>query len=239
MTQLDKHMLADTTFQLEWNSHDVHHVDRYHAKGLNLWRDYLPEAFGRALVNTVPGDRVAMSFAPREIFKDYADNTSQQIWIHQFDPRRIGLEGIVPRRGRFYPKGLLSDINGVFRANREPFRCVKVENDHLKVDLGHPLGDYGLTVSAAVENVYPKQRERGGSSQQWLSLAAEGPGMQAGKEQTATDFFSDHPFQRDDDKPDAKFYHQPRFVAHIDVTAGKVIRDLYSVLLQDRKKCWI
>ena len=74
------------------------------------------------------------------------------------------------------------------------------------------------------------------TQQQWLSLAANGPRMQASREQTTTDFFSDHPFQRDDEGPDSKFYHHPRFVAHIDETAGTVIRDLHGVLVHDRRK---
>ena len=43
-----------------------------------------------------------------------------------------------------------------------------------------------------------------------------------------TDYFSDRPFRREDENPDAQFYTRPRLVQHIDSTAIEVIRNIYG-----------
>lgn len=42
------------------------------------------------------------------------------------------------------------------------------------------------------------------------------------------DFFSDNPFFRDDEKPDASFYSNERIVSHIDETARRNLSELYG-----------
>jgi len=97
--------------------------------------------------------------------------------------------------GRFYPKGLLKGIAGIFRANAQPFRCVAVNNGHLTVDFNHPLAGKSLYLSAVIGKVGLKNAERGGTSVDWMENLTFGPGMQARWQTQQTDYFSEDAFE--------------------------------------------
>ena len=138
-----------------------------------------------------------------------------------------------PDVGRFYPKGILKGVPGIYRENIQPFRCVQIENGHLQVDLNHPLSGKDLALSAVVGSVDTKAVERGGSSVDWMELLTTGPGMQARWQDQRTDFFSGGAFDREDNSPDTEFYAAPRYVQHIDDTAIEMIQTTYGRFLKD------
>lgn len=51
-----------------------------------------------------------------------------------------------------------------------------------------------------------------------------------------TDFFSDHPFEKQDSKDDGVFYELPRLVGHIDRQASKVVSGIYEKVLKPDMK---
>jgi SAM-dependent methyltransferase len=57
--------------------------------------------------------------------------------------------------------------------------------------------------------------------------------MQARWNNQATDYFSDDPFERKDEKPDSLFYENERLVHHIDETARGVVESTYNRFLTD------
>jgi hypothetical protein len=95
------------------------------------------------------------------------------------------------------------------------------------------LANRHLKLEVKVNDVSTNKAERGGSSNAWLELLTEGPGMQSRINGSAVDFFSDNPFKRADESPDGIFYQSPRFVNHIDDQAIAVIRDLYAHIIKD------
>jgi SAM-dependent methyltransferase len=136
-----------------------------------------------------------------------------------------------PRQGRFYPKGLLNHVTGVFPQNIEPFRCINVQNGHMEADLNHPLAQKQARLEATILGIDGKKSERGGTVIDWLEAVSEGPGMQARWSGAPTDFFSDDPFGRDDEAADGDFYREPRFVQHLDSAAVDVVSSLYGRLV--------
>jgi SAM-dependent methyltransferase len=138
-----------------------------------------------------------------------------------------------PQLGRFYPKGMLKGVNGIFRANIEPFRCVGLHNGQMTVDFNHPLAGKELTLSAVIGKVVDKKIERGGTSIDWMENLLSGPGMQARWQELQTDYFSVDAFRREDEQPDTDFYRNPRFVSHIDETAREMIKNTYSRFISD------
>jgi SAM-dependent methyltransferase len=127
---------------------------------------------------------------------------------------------------------VLKGVEGIFRANIVPFRCVEVNNHHLTVDLGHPLAELPLSLSVTVGAVSSKASERGGAMRDWIETITQGVGMQAPLRGQATDFFGPGTFARGDETNDAIFYQDPRMVQHMDDTALSLVKDLYGRFVQ-------
>lgn len=214
---------ADIVFQLKWDSTNASHRECYAARGVNLWRDWLPEAVRGSLIGKHPLDRVPVDLTPGELFGKGKNP-------FQMDRNRFST---TPRTGRFYPRGRLSGLPGVFPQNVQPFRCVGVNGKSMAVDLSHPLTSHPVSLSMTVGEISAIKNERGGSSVDWLGLLTEGSGMQARWKNTPTDFFSDRPFARRDTQKDGGFYDHPRLVHHLDRTAREMVSDIYKRFIRD------
>ena len=234
ITSKDK--LAAIEFQLDWKSENAYHSDRFTAQRVNFWRDAFPSGVNEKLMNKLNGETVNLNFLPGNIVPPFSPSKEKTIKRRQFDTK-FGLgNNLTPRVGRFYPKGILRDVSGIYRANLEPFRLVRVENGDLEVDLNHPLAPYEVQVKAVIRDVRPKFDERGGTSNDWIEIAADGPGMQARWKNRKTDFFSDNPFSRQDETDDSVFYSKPRFVQHLDDTAIENVSLVYGEFLKPGMK---
>ena len=223
MDAIDLNSVVDIVFQLKWASQHASHNECYAARGVNLWRDWLPENVRQAVMGKRAWEQASASFAPGELFGSNGGPL-------KIDRRQFSM---APRTGRFYPKGRLSGLVGVFPQNMQPFRCVEINNGYLDVDMAHPLALHPLTLSMTVGQLSLKESERGGSSIDWVSLLTEGPGMQTRWQDTPTDFFSDEPFARRDERVDNRFYGNPRLVHHLDETARDMVADVYKRFVKE------
>jgi len=231
MATIGTNAIADLFFQINWNSGDARHTDAYAGRMVNFWRDLMPRRLQTKLLHKRPGDRLELGFTPGELFTNGTAQDLRKLTRRQFLPSAIDPPNLRPRIGRFYPKGVLTDVAGVFTANREPFRVVEMGNGHLTVDMGHPLAGKELSLSVTVGAVRYKKEERGGALQEWITTITQGVGMQARWHDQPTDYFSDTPFLRYDETPDAIFYKKPRMVQHLDDTALDIVRQLYGRLI--------
>jgi SAM-dependent methyltransferase/FKBP-type peptidyl-prolyl cis-trans isomerase 2 len=217
---------TDIAFQLKWKSRNAEHTEGYAARNVNLWRDWLPRNVQQALLGKQALETSHVRFEPGELF----GNNSGPLKI----PRsRFSMS---PQSGRFYPKGKLSGLPGVFPQNMQPFRCIGINNGHMKVDTDHPLARLPLSLSMTVGQISAKESERGGSSVDWVGLLTDGPGMQARWDGNPTDFFSGNPFARNDEGADKLFYDAPRLVHHLDETARDLVGYLYKRFVKDGMK---
>lgn len=223
MNTINLDSVTDIALQLRWNSEHAAHTEGYAARNVNFWRDWLPEELRRSLLGKQSWEKTAVDFSPGELFGKNDD-------LLTIDRRQFSLE---PRNGRFYPKGRLSGITGVFPQNMRPFRIVGLNNGHLSVNMGHPLASRPLHLSVTVGEIEAKEKERGGTSIDWVGLLTDGPGMQARWQDTPTDFFSDAPFIRRDEQDDRLFYERPRLVHHLDLTARDMVADVYRRFVKD------
>jgi len=233
MSFIDSNSIADLIFQIRWKSNFASHTDCYQASRVNIWRDVLPDVLLDSLQQKEPGERVELNIKAGEVLPSFDENKLKRIKKNQFDPRIINVNGSKPSVGRFYPKGLLTGIAGIFSANLEPFRCVASDNGNIIVDLNHPLAEKDLVLSAIVGKVETKKSEMGGSSTDWMEILTTGPGMQARWQDHKTEYFSGNPFLREDEMPDGVFYKNPRFTQHLDDTAIEIVRGTYGRFLND------
>lgn len=223
--------LVDLIIHLKWKSDVALHTDGFQANRVNIWRDYLPREFLDELINKEPGERIQVFIDQMDTISNFNPGNLLSLENAQFDRDFLKGSKIHPRVGRFYPKGMLKGIPGIFRANTQSFRCVGFENGSMTVDFNHPLAGKRLELSAVISRIQTKKSERGGESLDWLNILTQGPGMQTRWRAQETDYFSDNAFERRDEESDAVFYREPRYVQHIDDTAREMIRNTYGRFL--------
>jgi len=220
-------------FHLKWHSDAAIHTDGYQASRVNIWRDYFPPVLLQELMKKETGERLLVRLNDAEAVSAYSAEKLFGIRNSRFDRRFREDKLIEPQVGRFYPKGLLKGVAGIFKANIQPFRCVGLNNGNMTVDLNHPLAGKDLQLSVIIGKVSPKSVERGGTSIDWMETLTSGPGMQARWQMQQTDFFAGDALRREDEQPDSQFYRQPRLVHHIDDTARDVVENTYGRFLTD------
>jgi FKBP-type peptidyl-prolyl cis-trans isomerase 2/SAM-dependent methyltransferase len=220
-------------FHLKWKGDGVAHTDGYQASRINIWRDYIPPSLLDEIEGKQAGERFELQLSPNDFIQEYANQKLFQIKSNQFDPQSILGTQANPAVGRFYPKGILKSVSGVFSANVQPFRLVNVNNGNMKVDFNHPLAGKEMVLSGIVGKVENKETERGGTSVDWMEVLTTGPGMQARWQGQQTDFLSAEALARDDETSDTLFYSEPRLVQHIDDTAIEMIKNTYGRFLKN------
>ena len=233
LKRIEADSIVDMVFHLKWKSDAAIHTDGYQASRINVWRDYLPPFLLDKMSGRQAGERI--EFRPKigDIVPVFDKKILFKVRSNQFD-RRLALDTIAkPGAGRFYPKGMLKNIAGVFSANIEPFRCIQLNNGHMMVDFNHALSGKELVLSSVIGKVETKDTERGGSSVDWMEILTTGPGMQGRWQSQQTDFFFDGAFSREDESLDSRFYSEPRFVQHIDDTAIEMVKNTYGRFLKD------
>ncbi len=223
--------LATMDFRVSWEHDGIRHTDCRHAQRVNFWRDILPADLCE-IMRQQPGIRsVGLEFQPGQVLTAHNPAVIFRVPRTDVEKRWFSEIEIEPRYGRFYPRGILRGVPGVFRENIQPFRCAGLETEWLAADFNHPLSGKNLAVEVAIQDLRPKFEEHGGTTIDWLETALTGPGMQARANGGPTHFFADRPFARTDENEDGVFYDRPRLVNHIDDAAIGVISRLYERLV--------
>ena len=236
MKKINPNSVVDLFLQVNWKSAMAKHTDCFESHAVNVWRDILPAELLDSLMDRESGDAVVLRLNAGDVVPAFAPQKLIQVRRNQIRKRLMDAGLLTPQIGRFYPKGLLKDVTGIFSENVEPFRLVAANNGHFTANLNHPMADKEMTLKATIGDIDQKQVERGGTSVDWMGLLLEGPGMQARWMDTQTDFFSGSPFAREDVQSDTQFYRQPRFVQHLDDTAIEMVTSTYGRFLKDGMK---
>ncbi|MCU0562542.1 MAG: methyltransferase domain-containing protein [Desulfobacterales bacterium] len=223
--------LATMDFSLAWEHGGIRHTDTLHAPRVNFWRDILPPGLCGQLADDPGRSSFAFDFQAGTVLPPHSPSLVHRLGAGTVRRDRFPGMTLEPRCGRFYPRGILRGLPGVFEENVQPFRCSEVTSELLEADLNHPLAGKPLALRVEVRDLRPKFEEHGGGCTDWLELAASGPGMQARLHGRPTDFFGGDPFARADEQEDGIFYAQPRFVQHLDRTALDGVSRLYGRLV--------
>lgn len=224
---------VDLFFQLKWRSQQATHTDCYQANQVNIWRDIFPQMLRERLVGSGPGENIDLPIPARQAVPPFEKRKLFDVKRRQFDSGAREIQPVTPLVGRFYPKGFLKDVSGVFRNNITPFRCVGINNGNLSVDFNHPLAGKDLRLSTIIGKIESKPMEHGGTSIDWMQRLTEGPGMQARWRDLVSDYLTDTAFIREDSSSDTLFYQSPRFTQHLDDTALALVQNTYDRFLED------
>ncbi len=107
-----------------------------------------------------------------------------------------------------------------------------MDENSITTDFNHPLATRSLDIDMRIMQIWDGGQEHGGRCNDIIEmLTTNGPGMQARHNATATDFYSDDAFARQDASPDDLFYASPRLVDHLDESCSQQIGELYQQLL--------
>ncbi|MEW6078409.1 MAG: class I SAM-dependent methyltransferase [Thermodesulfobacteriota bacterium] len=231
MNMITTDALASMQFALKWNHGQVSHTDGYFARKVNMWRDCFPKPLYDALIGRENGATITLDKIPGGSLPAFNPNQVVTLPLDRFN-RKFRDNVLVPRYGRFYPKGALSGVANIFPDNMAPFRYGPADGTVFEADLNHPLAGREVALSVRIDKIFDKIDERGGTCVDWIETVSDGgPGMQARMNGRPTDFFSGAPFERPDNRPDKVFYETPRMVDHLDAKARELITGLYARLL--------
>ena len=225
--------LADICFSLKWKKNGLFHEDAYMANEANFWQDYFPESIKSMIFDKSEGYETKSKLLPGDTIPEYEENLVKNIKISQLDLSRIKGVSDQPGKGRFYPKGIISDIGGIYRQNIMPFRFVDRNGVTAKVDFNHPMAGIDADMDIEIKKIEQNDRKLGGNSVDWMDQLLTGPGMQARYGEAKTDFFTGNWFKRDDPETDNLFYTNERMVSHIDEMAQNVLKEVYGKLLKN------
>ena len=133
MKRINSDAVADLEFQLKWESSNAVHTEFYSAHNVNMWRDRFPPILFNKISGSSLGQEITVDFNPGEFTSNYDPGKTFSIKERQFNRRFMPHQIIEPRMGRFYPKGILKDVVGVFPQNLQPFRCVGLTEVTIRV----------------------------------------------------------------------------------------------------------
>jgi SAM-dependent methyltransferase len=231
MKKISDNKMANIGFILNWQSDNAAHNEHYFAQKVCFWRDFFSNDPFHGLKDVPPGSEIQLTFNNGNFVPSYDERKFLTIKSSQFNRHHIPQSVTTPRKGRFYPQGMIKDIHGIYKENIIPFRCVDLDDRTINVDLNHPLSQKNITLRARVHDTWKKSAERGGRCTDWSEIILRGPGMEARYKGEPTDFFSENPFKRQDEREDIQFYEKARLINHLDSSAIEVIRCLYGGLL--------
>lgn len=228
--------LAKVEFSNTWRSVKVLHKDRLLVPKFNFWRDILPNGMDRGWEKMGPGDSKSYQYETGQLLTFWTKKKLYSTFASQIALYWDNGEPIDYSPGRFYPRGLLIKL-GFFHDDRGMFRVIAYENRKLEFDLNEPLSKYSMLLSGKVIEVLEDWNVRGGPCRDVpYLLTTNGIGLQAQHEKVETDFYRDHPFERESATPDQMFYESPRLVRHVDQVANNHITEVYLRYLKPGMK---
>jgi len=222
-------------FTAQWKDETGVHTAIQHIEKYNVWRDMdlLPQELIEDILHKTVGQGKTHRIDKTELQGEWQSNLVKTLPRRNFTSRLRSGEIIIPKAGRYYPKGWLSGVDGVYSENMFPVRIISVDDDSITVDYNHPLASYEIEISVDIIDIFPPVDEHGGRCSDGVDmLLNNGPGMQMAVDNKATDFFSESAFQRVDESSDSSFYQQLRKVHHLDAYARDTITQLYGRLIK-------
>jgi hypothetical protein len=227
---------ASLEFSLIWQSDYANHKDRYFASKVDFWRDILPGGMEQHCAALHVGERYREVFHAGVLVPPYEQNKIIEFKEGMFERDQHG-QTVVPKLGRFYPKGFALKVFDCFRESFTSFRLVKMESGFMVADTNHPLANFPITLEVEYVESLGAIEQHGGVCNDIADLVTKsGPGMQIPYPGVATDFYSTYPFPREDEGNDTIFYSSPRLINHLDNTAIDQVESIYSRLISSGSK---
>lgn len=129
-----------------------------------------------------------------------------------------------PIAGRFYPRMAFASLAQSPRDMR-PTRVLAAGNDTLRLDINHPLAEFGAKLLFRVSTEEATRGVR-------MVELFDGPGMQVPSQSADDTYFQPSGLTCQDRAADAEFYARPRLTHHLDAACRAQIREIYGRFLR-------
>ncbi len=233
------HSLAHLAFSANWRSEIGSHEEWLHVEKFNVWRDIdlLPSGLRQDLIGCGVGDAPEAAVVSGDLIAPRRDGEVRDLKRSAFVGRSVNGQPLAPHAGRFYPKGMIEGVDGIYSENMEPMRILRSDEDGIRIDLNHPMAGRDLRIGVEVLEVHPAPDEHGGRCNEAMADLLHGPGMQVRiRPDRATDFLVNGALSRPDNDSDTLFYSIPRMVQHLDARCLIEVQRLYRRLLAGRDR---
>lgn len=220
-------------FEATWGNETGQHKAIQHFTRFNVWRDLdlLPQPIIGDILDKPVGEGELHIFDQGELVPSWQESQLITIPGKNFDGRLRSGQQIKPRTGRFYPKGMITGVDGIFSGNMFPARLIDQQEENMTFDFNHPLSREKFQLGVEVIDIFPPNNEHGGRCTEAMAELFDGPGMQTPYRGRATDFFFKGAFDRVDENSDDIFYKKERMVYHLDANARQVLGNFYADLI--------
>lgn len=203
----DKQNLS-VQIDIQWSDKLASYKDRYFVLKTNFWRDFYPEQLDYQIKRSELKQILNLNYKPGSLLQfEITPSNIKTIDINKFDQYYGGPIPIVPTVGRFYPRGMLEDVDDCFKMDNRPFRILDKTHKTLKIDLNHPLGTFPIKLSAQITDVFDANQQNGGRCNDIAeTITSNGPGLQTLLVEKPFDFSQGMPFIRKIEEEDSIFY---------------------------------
>jgi SAM-dependent methyltransferase len=217
---------------ITWQAQDCHFNDWCFVPSVQLGRDYMPMEIERVLPGSPRGHCLSRRYGPGELLGGRSSRAMHTIALDRIQAdSRFGAEP--PRIGRFYPCSQFGGLAQGCRGRKSPCRVSALHDGQLHVDCNHPLAGLTLTFHLCIESINPARSGENTRGNDLIAISTDlGPGMQQSLNDTATDFWSDTPFSRQDEGDDDAAF-APRMTPFWDSLALQQVSRFYRAQLTD------
>lgn len=132
--------LASIEFEVAWNHGNVFHTDTYLARKVNFRSYFFPKGFCEAMTGRQPEEIVDVDTPSDLLAPGHDPGLVKTVSLNQFNRNRGNGHDIVPAYGRFYPRGRLTGMPGIFKDNVAPFRFLETEETRFYAGFTPPGG---------------------------------------------------------------------------------------------------
>ncbi len=236
---IDEKQNLSVQIDIQWNDGLASYKDRYFVLKTNFWRDFYPEQLDYQIKRSEPNQTLGINYKPGALLQfEISPSNIKTIPLKKFDQYYGGPIPVLPTIGRFYPRGMLEDVEDCFKMDNRPFRILDKTDDTLTVDLNHPLGTFPIKLTATITDVFDANQQNGGRCNDIAeTITVNGPGLQNLLLDKAFDFTQGMPFSRKIEDDDALFYAAiDSTVPIVDQVSIEQLNQFYSEHLQGKTK---
>ena len=236
---IDEKQNLSVQIDIQWNDKLVSYKDRYFVLKTNFWRDFYPEQLDYRIKRTELDQTININYKPGALLQfEILPSNIKTIPIDKFNQYFSGPIPIEPTVGRFYPRGMLEDVEDCFKMDNRPFRILGKTEDSLEIDLNHPLGTFPIKLSATITDIFDANQQNGGRCNDIAeTITTNGPGLQTLLADKPFDFSQGMPFLRKIEDDDALFYDSiDSSKPIVDQVSIEQLNQFYSDHLKDNSK---
>jgi SAM-dependent methyltransferase len=205
-----------------------------HCQRFNMLRDsnQLPAPIAANLKGMLQGDRRTAHCPAGELVPAHKQERLLRVPQEAFDRHKLPGHVIEPRVGRFYPRAMLRNVDGISLEAWPPLRVAASGPAELTIDCNDPMAAFPLDIELYLEHVVDDSNDRAGHGNDCTAELLRGPGLKVPlTDGRSTDFCGPDGLAPLDAGDDANFYRGARMVQHLDSQALCHVRALYARLL--------